>query len=220
MSGGSWLSILSRSGGGRRGVFEEVRIPVKRSDDCSPGDYRGHGARRKLRDRSKTAARQRRLKIKACRGVSFRRAPAPIGVVVHRARKLEGRCRRGGVSGRSRLSVLTRRRGAAEAGAEFLRRSEIPVKESADRSPGDYRGHGGRRKRRNQSKTTATVPTENKRLVGEFPESTRADWRRRSYSGETWGWSRKRRGERKVEAVNFNAEARKARSFLERVRFR
>ena len=45
----------------------------------------------------------------------------------------------------SRINELRRfpeMRGAAEEGAEFLRKSEIAVKGSDDCSPGNYRGHG------------------------------------------------------------------------------
>jgi len=48
--------------------------------------------------------------------LSSDRAPQ---VIVHRARKLEGVAEADGVSGRSGLSILTRRGGAAEEGAKF-----------------------------------------------------------------------------------------------------
>src|ERR1700693_2208451 len=75
------------------------------------------------------------------------------------------------VGGRSRLWLLTRRRGEAEEDAEDLRKSEIPVKGLGDCSPGDSLRAWGWRKRR----TTATASAGNKGLASEFP-ARRGGW--------------------------------------------
>jgi len=117
--------------------------------------------------------------------------PRRLTFVVHRARKLKG------VDAVS----LTRRNGEAEESAEFLRRSEIPVKGPGDCSPGDSSRAWGRRER---SKTVARASTENKGLADEFAES---------YAVEVWSrvpWGKagltQRRGDAEVSRRNLRHE--------------